>query len=163
MKWLAVALLTSLTAATGSQAACEQRVLGEAPTPFLVALSKRLELVGVSGMYRDGPVENGEGFYVLVGSSVNVVIRSGDGMLTEVGSVVEKPSAAERDRQLTIAAFTISRVSGRDEREVKADLYKATDETPDPGSASFRRGDVVAAITRKSGSYVIKVGKYICK
>jgi hypothetical protein len=148
--------------AGGAEPACERRVLGETAASFMEALAARLQSIGVAGLVRVSRSEEGAEIYALAGSDVNVVVVSENGMLAEVRTVVASPTKAETDRQLTVAAFTVARLSGETESGVKARLYASLSARGNEAWTE-RWDDIAAVVTRGAARRLIKVLQGVCR
>ena len=147
--------------AGGAEAACERRVLGETAASYMEAVAARLRSSGVAGLVRVSKSEEGAEVYALAGSDVNVVVVSEIGMLAEVRTVVASPTNAETDRQLTVAAFTVARLSGETESGVKARLHALLRARGNEAWAE-RWGDIAAVVTPGAAGRAIKVLREVC-
>ena len=163
----ALAFFLAAIALSGpARGACTARTMGETRQSYIDALAERMKKAGIAEIDPVMMDEGGPGtvLYALLGSKVVMQTVEKDGLVEEIGTIVDAPQApADTDRQFTLAAFTIARVSGEQEASIKSRLYHSSGAHPENGSWLDKFGDATAVWTRTGSALIIKLGELTCE
>lgn len=158
-----LASLALILLAGPAMAACQQRPIGEALPAFRTALDARLAATENHLTYLGGQPEDGA-IYEAQPSKAGVRLVAENGSaLNEVGTDAPVSGAStDLDTSMTVAAFTVSRLSAEPEARVKDEFYADLKQHGSAGSWSHRWSGTVAVTTRTDRALVVRIFKADC-